>query len=158
MGTQRNNLEELLGLNLKRLDRYIHRRVDNSLETEEIVQETLLDLTSDFQGLKKQTGNDIYEGKRTIMLAHLLRTAKGNNRKGLIKILSKKREEKTAGEVNLVIDLMKKYNSFEYGRKMAADLAGEAMGFFERNLGFLKNQPARDQLKAGINFILKRDY
>ena len=29
------------------------------------IRDDLLDLTSDFAGLKKQTGNDIYEGKRT---------------------------------------------------------------------------------------------
>ena len=44
------------------------------------IKDDLLDLTSDFQGLKKQTGNDIYEGKRTIMLAHLFRAVKGEDK------------------------------------------------------------------------------
>jgi len=38
------------------------------------IRDDYLDLTSDFEGLKKQTGNDIYEGKRTIFLVHLFRT------------------------------------------------------------------------------------
>ena len=53
------------------------------------IKDDLLDLTSDFQGLKKQTGNDIYEGKRTIMLAHLLRTISGSDKTKLDDIFSK---------------------------------------------------------------------
>ena len=40
------------------------------------IQDDLLDLTSDFCGQKKQYGNDIYEGKRTMMLLHLYQHAK----------------------------------------------------------------------------------
>lgn len=122
------------------------------------IVDDLLDLTSDFKGLKKQTGNDIYEGKRTIMLAHLLRTAEGKDKKELTRILFKKREEKTAEEVKLVIDLMRKYGSLEYGQKLAEDLAGQAKNFFDKNLVFLNKQPARNQLKSGTDFILKRDH
>jgi len=53
---------------------------------------------------------------------------------------------------------MKEYCSLEYGKKMAEKLAKQALDIFEKDLGFLKSQPAKDQLKAGINFILKRNY
>ncbi|MGB9706515.1 MAG: polyprenyl synthetase family protein [Microgenomates group bacterium] len=122
------------------------------------IRDDILDLTSDFAGLKKQTGNDIYEGKRTVMLAHLFRTASAGDRKKLISIMAKKREEKTKEEVNWVIGLMKKYGSLEYGQKLAEKFAAQAEEIFEKKLGFLKHQPARSQLKAGINFILKRKY
>lgn len=86
MGTQRNNLEELLGLNLKRLDRYIHRRVDNSLEAEEIVQETLISALDAFPTFKGNSSfftwlcgianheiSDFYRKKRikTFLFSHL---------------------------------------------------------------------------------------
>jgi len=122
------------------------------------IRDDILDLTSDFAGLKKQTGNDIYEGKRTIMLAHLLRTARGEDKKRLLKIMAKKREEKTAKEVGWVIDLMKRYGSLVYAQKLAEKFAQEALEIFEKKLKFLKYQPARDQLKAGVDFILKRKY
>lgn len=122
------------------------------------IRDDILDLTSDFAGLKKQTGNDIYEGKRTIMLAHLFRVVKGKDKARLLKIMAKKREEKTAEEVFWVIDLMKKYGSLEYGQKLAEKFVKQAQEIFEKKLGFLKHQPARDQLKAGIDFILKREY
>ena len=122
------------------------------------IRDDILDLTSDFSGLKKQVGNDIYEGKRTIILAHLLRSIRGRERKKLVSILKKRREEKTEKEINWVIGLMKKYGSLEYAQKLAEKFAWQAEEIFEKKLQFLKHQPARNQLKAGIDFILKRDY
>jgi len=122
------------------------------------IRDDILDLTSDFAGLKKQTGNDIYEGKRTVMLSCLFRTARGEDKKRLLKIMTKKREEKTAQEINWVIGLMKKYGSLDYAQKLAEKFAKQALKIFEKKLGFLKHQPARDQLKAGIEFVLKREY
>lgn len=122
------------------------------------IADDLLDLTSDFAGLKKQTGNDIYEGKRTIMLMHLFRTVKGKDRARLTKIMAKPREKKTAGEVTFVIELMRKYGSLAYGQKLAKKLAAQALKLFEKELGFLSYQPARDQLKAGIDFMVNRKH
>ena len=122
------------------------------------IVDDLLDLTSDFSGLKKQTGNDIYEGKQTLMLLHLFRNVSKVDLQKLRNIMAKKREEKTVEEVNWVIGKMKEYKSLDYGKQLAAKLANEAEKIFEKKLGFLKYQPARDQLKAGIDFILKREY
>ncbi len=122
------------------------------------IVDDLLDLTSDFAGLKKQQGNDIYEGKRTIMLMHLFRNIKGTEENRLIKIMKKSREEKTAEEVEWVISQMGKAGSLDYGRKLAEKLAQEAREIFVKKLGFLKNQPARGELEVATNFILKRAY
>jgi len=118
----------------------------------------LLDLTSDFRGLKKQTGNDIYEGKRTIMLMHLFRTARLKDKAKLIGIMNKVREKKTSEEVGFVIELMKKYHSLNYGQRVAEKLAQEALKIFEKKLMFLSKSPAKEELKAAIQFIVQRDF
>jgi geranylgeranyl diphosphate synthase type II len=122
------------------------------------IVDDLLDLTSDFRGLKKQTGNDIYEGKRTLMLMHLFRNAKGKDRDRLSEIMKKGRTEKTKDEVNWVIEKMKEGGSLEYGRKTAKDLAKEAIDLFEERLTFFDRESARSQLKAAVDFIVGRDY
>ncbi len=122
------------------------------------IKDDLLDLTSDFAGLKKQQGNDIYEGKRTLMLTHLLGNIKGKEKKKLYLILKKSRQEKSRQEVAWVIKMMKKYGSLDYGRKKAEKLAQTARKIFDQELDFLEKEPARAQLKAGIDFILERDY
>jgi len=122
------------------------------------IRDDLLDLTSDFQGQKKQTGNDIYEGKKTIMLVHLLRNANPKDKKKLIGILAKNRQQKTKTEVAWTINMMKKYGSLDYGEKLASKFALQAKKLFDKNLGFLSKQPARDQLLSGIEFVLRRNH
>ena len=122
------------------------------------IVDDLLDLTSDFAGLKSQPGNDIYEGKRTVMLVHLLSKAKGNDKKKLEKIMAKPREEKTDREVSWTIEAMNKYGSIAHGKKLAEKFKIEARNVFDKNLGFLSCQPARNKLIAGMEFILERDH
>jgi len=122
------------------------------------IVDDLLDLTSDFKGLKKQTGNDIYEGKRTIMLMHLLRKVRVRDRVRVEKILRKDREGKTEEEIKWVIKKMEEYGSLEYGRGLAEKYAKQAREIFEKKLNFLSEEPARSQLSAGIDFIVKREY
>jgi geranylgeranyl diphosphate synthase type II len=118
----------------------------------------VLDLTSDFKGLKKQIGNDIYEGKRTAILGHLLRNADKKDKKKLTLILKKSREEKTKNEVDWVIKKMHEYGSIKYARKLAKKLKQKALRIFEENLKFLSHQPARENLETLIHFVLEREY
>lgn len=122
------------------------------------IKDDLLDLTSDFQGLKKQTGNDIFEGKRTIMLGHLLRNIDGNDKIKLEGILNKNREHKNQDEVNWVIDKMKSYGSLEYGERMVEDFAAKAKKYFYDELGFLSKNPARNYLEYLPEFLVNRDH
>jgi len=122
------------------------------------IVDDLLDLPSDFEGLKKQQGNDIYEGKRTIMLLHLFRTLKGKEKKKLKAIMEKKREEKTKAEVDWVIRMMRKCGSLDYGRALAKKFTTQAKQIFDQKLDFLNHQPARNQLKSGVDFILNRKF
>lgn len=118
----------------------------------------ILDITSNFGGLKKQTGNDIYEGKRTVMLSHLLKNAKPSDKKKLLSILNKDRENKTQDEVSWVINKMHSYGSIDYAKKLAKKLKGDSNTIFEKDLKFLSRQPARRKLQSLINFVLERNH
>lgn len=118
----------------------------------------LLDLTSDFGGLKKKKGNDIYENKRTLMLLHLIKTSSEVDKKLINKILNKKREEKREEDVEIMVELMKKYGSLAYGKKEADKYAKQAKEIFEKELNFIKIEPYRSQIKSGIDFIVNRDH
>lgn len=122
------------------------------------ITDDLLDLTSDFTGLKKIKGNDIYENKRTIMLLHLFRKSQGEDKEILKKILEKKRNEKSPEEIERVIKQMIKYGSLDYGKKMAEKFANEAKEIFEKDLKFINKEPYREQIKGAIDFIINRDH
>jgi geranylgeranyl diphosphate synthase type II len=122
------------------------------------IVDDLLDLTSDFSGLKKIKGNDILESKKTIMLLHLYRTASAIDRKITQDILDKSRDQKQPKDIQTVITLMEKYGSINYGQKLAKKFAEESTTIFEKELSFIKLQPFRDQIKSGIDFIVNRDH
>ena len=118
----------------------------------------LLDLTSDFSGQKKQQGNDVYEGKRTIMLVHLLNQANASDLSKLKQILSKTRADKTQSEVDWIIKKMTEYGSLEYGKNLAQKFAIEAKTIFEKDLVFLNQKPFRSQLESIFEFIITRNH
>lgn len=122
------------------------------------IRDDLLDLTSDFAGLKKQIGNDIYEGKRTIMLMHLCRTAALEDKKTLFEILQKTRSQKTEDEVNWIINKMRQYGSLKYGEDMVIKFADESKAYMEQNLDFLSIEPFCDYFFSFIEFLKYRKY
>jgi len=117
----------------------------------------VLDITGDFGG-RKEFANDIYEGKRTVILGHLLRNVDASDKKKLALIMAKGRDVKTKDEVLWVIDKMKKYGSIDHARTLAEGFRDKARKMFERDLKFLSSEPARSNLKTLINFILERQY
>lgn len=117
-----------------------------------------LDLTSDFSGQKKVKGNDIYEGKKTIMYIHLLQNADSADLSSVKTIFAKSREQKTATDVELIIKLMEKYGSLEYSQKIAADFASQARTIFDNDLTFLKQEPYRSQISTAIDFVANRKF
>jgi geranylgeranyl diphosphate synthase type II len=122
------------------------------------IVDDLLDLTSDFAGQKKQQGNDIYEGKRTIMLIDLLQKANKNDLLKLKEILSKNRAQKSDMEVTWVIKKMEEYGSLTHGKKLATQYAKEAQEIFTKELTFLNKEPFKSELSSIFDFIVTRNH
>lgn len=118
----------------------------------------LLDLTSDFSGQKSQVGNDIYEGKRTIMLIHLLNHINPKYKSQLQSILQKIRSQKTPKEISWVIKQMEQTGSLEYSRQLANKFSKEARQIFDTELTFLSQEPFRSQISSCIDFITTRNH
>jgi geranylgeranyl diphosphate synthase type II len=120
------------------------------------ITDDILDLTSTFRG-RKQRGNDIYEGKRTLLVAHLLRQLPAPKQALAMKILQKPREEKTVREVNWIIKLMHQYGSFSYAYRCAHRFLSEARVLLQQ-CRFFRKPAARQKMLAGIDFILRREF
>jgi len=122
------------------------------------IRDDLLDLTSDFAGHKKQLGNDIVEGKITVLLHHLLKTASSQDKAKIVSIYSKDRSQKTPSDINFVIKKMADYQSFDYAQSLVKDYAQKALDFFDKELDFLSQQPYRSQIRSCISFLVNRDH
>jgi geranylgeranyl diphosphate synthase type II len=132
------------------------------------IQDDLLNLVGSVEKYGKEIAGDLYEGKRTIMLNHVIKQA-GANGKKIIKILNKKREDKTAADIDFIMDEMHKHGSIEYGKKLSAELALKAknmldtIGIFKKETpiqpGEVWDEPMVDRrfIEELVNYVIERD-
>lgn len=91
------------------------------------IQDDILNLTGDFATYGKEIGGDLWEGKRTLMLIHLMNTCTPKEREDIRAFLGKSRSERSQADVRSVYELMVKYRSIDYARRAARQLAGAAL-------------------------------
>jgi len=116
------------------------------------IVDDILNLTGDEKEYGKEIGGDIREGKKTIMAAHLLKTANSQDRKTFTFLLGKSRISKS--EIRRAIGLYNKYGSIEYA-KSKANLYLEAA---RKELGRLPSNQARDSLETLSQFLVSRSF
>jgi geranylgeranyl diphosphate synthase, type II len=117
----------------------------------------ILGVTSDFGKLKQQAG-DIYEGKTTLLVSHLLGKTKGSDRKKILSIIQKPFDRKTKDEVSWVVEKMREHGSIQYAQILAEEYKKKASHFFDKDLQFLSKEPARKNIKLLMEFILNRSH
>jgi len=110
--------------------------------------EHTLDQAGDFG---KEFGNDIREGKKTLMVIHTAETAPPEDVARFEEILWA--EDNTDEQILAAIDLMQEAGSIEYARETAQDLAGRARG----HLDDLDLDPTvEEQLRQFTRFVIER--
>ena len=118
------------------------------------ITDDVLNLSGDFDRYQKEIGGDIREGKKTLMVIHLLRNASEGEKKRAMEILGKPRSKTTGEGCRYVLDLMDKYRSIEYAREMANERIDGAL----EKLRSLPDSEERDVLEGLTNFLVNRDY
>jgi geranylgeranyl diphosphate synthase type II len=78
------------------------------------IRDDLLNLLGTDDGYGKELLDDVREGKRTLMLIHLLGAATPADRRWLQAYLAKPMRERTTDEVGRIVDLMGKYGSVDF--------------------------------------------
>lgn len=90
------------------------------------IQDDILNLFADDRYGKERNG-DIWEGKRTLMLIHLLQQCAISERERITAILHRPRTTRCASEIGWIRGLMDKYGCIDYARRIAHGLAGAAV-------------------------------
>lgn len=91
------------------------------------IQDDILNLTAEYKKYGKEIGGDLLEGKRTLMLIHLLNHCRSNDRRCVRRFLTQARQERTQAEITWLYELMVRYGSIDYARCAARQLAGAAL-------------------------------
>jgi len=118
------------------------------------IQDDILDIVSagqDREKFGKAFGNDIKEGKRTLMVIHTLKKATEEDKKRLIEILNKHTDDME--ERREAIEIIKKYGSVEYAAQKAREIMKQAWAETDK---LLDPSPAKERLKEFVNFLITR--
>ena len=121
------------------------------------IQDDTLNLVGDQNKYGKAVSDDILEGKRTLILLHLLDSASPSDKKTILNIMGKARSAKTSEETAEVMSLIEKYDAIGYARKRAIELMKEALGTL-RSIKWEGDKEAASLLEAFAKFAVDREW
>jgi geranylgeranyl diphosphate synthase, type II len=120
------------------------------------IQDDLLNLCGDATSYGKELGGDIYEGKRTLMLIHLVENCTDGERERVRELMGTPRAERAISEIAWVRDAMDTYGCIEYARQVAHGLAGAAAHEFGRLYGALPDTRDKQFIQALPAWVIAR--
>jgi len=118
------------------------------------IQDDILDITLTGEAREKFGkifGNDIKEGKRTLMVIYTLKKATEEDKKRLIEILNKHTDDFKEKEEAILI--IKKYNAVDYAKNKAREILEKA---WEEAESLLKESEAKRLLKQFVYYLIER--
>ncbi len=120
------------------------------------IRDDLLNLVGDESMYGKEILGDLFEGKRTLPLVHLLATAEGGDGELVRDYLGRRREERPPELVQTVRDLMDKYGSIHFTSEFAEGILSVAEDYFEQ--AFVDARPGSDLdfLRALVPYVWAR--
>jgi geranylgeranyl diphosphate synthase type II len=121
------------------------------------IQDDTLNLTAEQQLYGKENSDDILEGKRTLIMIKLLNSVKEEERRKIIDIMSKKRDEKKKEDIAYIQKLIKEYDVISYARSVAKKLVREAVEIMD-GISWNGDKEYVDMLRSLSNFMVERKW
>ncbi|MCW2690428.1 MAG: geranyl transferase [Mycobacterium sp.] len=120
------------------------------------IRDDLLNLVGDERTYGKEILGDLFEGKRTLTLVHLMATAKGEDRALVSDYLRRNRAERSPELVQTIRDLIDDYGSIAFTREYAEGILLVAEEYFEQAFADAQPGPDLDFLRALVPYVWAR--
>lgn len=120
------------------------------------IWDDVMNLTMDSKKQGKERGGDILEGKRTLILSHLMEHCNQLERGYIRSIYNKRRTAKTEAEKEYVIRKMENYGSINYAKKMAKDYSKKALEELSNFNHAALDYKYKEVIKSAIEFVVNR--
>ena len=121
------------------------------------IQDDLLNLTGDERRYGKEIGGDLLEGKRTLMLIHLLRQLQPREVDRVRAFLRQPRADRSSKDMHWILDRMRSQGSLDYARAASRQLAGATLYEFTQAFGDLPESEDKTFLRQVISYMVSRD-
>ena len=121
------------------------------------IQDDALNLVGDQKKYGKARSDDILEGKRTLMLLHLLSVVSQSERDKVVAIMDKGRAQKTDADVAFVLSTMEKYDAVGFARKKASELLKLSLATL-RGIDWKGDKEAVSLLASFARFAVEREW
>jgi geranylgeranyl diphosphate synthase, type II len=129
------------------------------------IRDDLLDLDVSTSRYGKDALGDIREGKRTLMLLHLLGAASAEERTALVEYLAHAGQsvsdpigdgDRPDLDAHDILNLMVRYGSLDYALQFGQGIAAAAYDSFHEAFAGVPPSPARDFIEAMVPYMLTR--
>jgi geranylgeranyl diphosphate synthase type II len=121
------------------------------------IQDDLLNLTGDERRYGKEIGGDLLEGKRTLMLIHLLRQLDTREAARVATYLGQPRTGRSVRDTLWMLELMRSRGSLDHARKVARQLAGATLFEFTQAFRDVPESDEKGFLHQVISYMVSRD-
>ncbi len=105
----------------------------------------------------KEINGDLYEGKRTLMLAHLFESSSGSDRMKFQTILGKARGSRLPRDIWRLSESLKQNGSIDFAQQTAAQLLSAAKESFETAFGDAQENEHKQFLRSLLPYMTGRD-
>jgi geranylgeranyl diphosphate synthase, type II len=121
------------------------------------IQDDILNLRGEETVYGKETAGDLWEGKRTVAIIHLIHSLGHDERGRLIAILNKARDQKQPDEIEWILRQMALHGSIDHAKQVAWSFARKAHDVLRTRLAGLPASNARHFLQAIVDYVVYRD-
>jgi geranylgeranyl pyrophosphate synthase len=121
------------------------------------IQDDVLNLSGDRSKYGKEIGGDLLEGKRTLILSHLFRSASVTEKQRLAAFFGKPRAQRLPREVARIYDVMRSHGSLDYARQAAQAFADRARREFETAYASAAPGEDLDFIRSLVDYMVSRD-
>lgn len=121
------------------------------------IRDDVLNLTPDAgRAYGKEHAGDLYEGKRTLILAHLLEHAERGEAAEARRILAKPRQHKTDRDIDWLLELIARHGSLRYAQQVAEQRAERGLALVAEALEPLPGKAAAQELGTLLASLASR--
>lgn len=120
------------------------------------IQDDVLNLTSRGGGYGKESCGDLWEGKRTLILARAFESMTSSERLGFQRILAKPRARRLTREVDWMKSVLDRNGSIRYAQQVASELAQAARSEFDNAFASAVDGPDKRFLRQFADFMVER--